>query len=128
VPWANDDVTPAGNPAAENEIGWAVPFTRVAVIIVTPERAGASVIVPPFASEKSNEVGGAPGAAVTVKVKVVLRDSPSERAVTVIGKLPARVDVAVWMVTTVAQFGLQLLVANDAVVPAGSPLADSVTP
>jgi hypothetical protein len=31
------------------------------------------------------------------------------------------------MVTTVAQFGLQLLVANDAVAPAGTPDADSVT-
>ena len=83
----NNDVTPLGNPAADNAIGWAVPFTRVAVIIVTPERPGASVIVPPFDSEKSNAEGGGtlPGAARTVKVKVVVLRISQPLAVMVIG-------------------------------------------
>jgi len=135
VPCENDDVTPLGNPDADRVTGWAAPLSSPVVIMVTPELARGSVIVPPFAIEKSNAGIRGRGAedavtfdALTVTLKVIALVRPPPVALMVMGKLPPGVDRDVVIVTSAEHVSQhQLRDANEAEAPAGNPLAESLT-
>ena len=64
---------------------------------------------------------------VTLRIKLVVLVTPPPVEVTVIGKLPARVDPLVFTVNTVEQVGPQEAVEKDPVAPEGSPETEKAT-
>jgi hypothetical protein len=72
-------------------------------------------------------VGVATVGRFTDKLNVVVLETPPPEAVTVIGKLPGRVEELVLRVSVEEQLGLQLPCEKEAVAPEGRPEAESVT-
>ncbi len=77
-------------------------------------------LLPPLVREKLN-------AATTVRLKVVVFETPPPVPLTVMGYVPVGVEVRVVMVNVAEQVGLQLPGENEAVVPAGSPEMEKET-
>jgi len=67
------------------------------------------------------------GRLFTVKLKVVVLVTPPPVAVTVIGKVPAGVELVVLTVRVEEQVGLQEADEKEAVAPVGRPEAEKVT-
>jgi len=72
-------------------------------------------------------VGVATVCALTFKLNVVVFVIPPPDAVTVIGELPAAVELPAIMVSVEEQLGLQLAEEKEAVAPVGKPEAEKVT-
>ena len=115
----NEAVVPAGRPEAENETDCGLPEIRPAVIVLDADCPWTTLGFPPLESEKSKG-----GAAVTVKVNVVVRDREPPVPVTVIVDDPVGVNGVVVRVSVDEQPGLHDAGTNKGVVPAGSPEAE----
>ena len=72
-------------------------------------------------------VGVATVCALTFKLNVVVFVIPPPDAVTVIGELPAAVELLAIMVSVQEQLGVQVAEENEVVAPVGRPEAERVT-